>query len=656
AIKVDLEFKNPLKISISVSGVSLICQLSEKTDSVESEVSDQHATDKDGHLSTSGLQNDLELKKLKSSWETNSCNSSICQSEVDFSLGGCETTKVHLAVTPQLEGVLNIIGVRWKLSGSTVGYHNFDAILEKKRVKGKRRTRKSPSSNLKFTVIKSLPKLEGSIIHMPERAYAGELRRVVLELRNQSKYPVKNLKMKISHPRFLYPGRLEDIKAEFPSCLEKQIDCKLKDMHASSIQSSSNLLFSFPEDVTVHGESTFSWPLWLRAASPGSIPLYISIYYEMENVSNDMRYRTLRVHYNIEVLPSLDVSFQISPSPSRLSEFLVRMDIVNKTSSESFQLKQFSSVGCEWEISSLPPNGTACPSQLLIAGQALSSFFKLKKSNKSTCEPTTSSLSSHVGRSDVSLGPQAGVLFDISSTPLADFHHYERLHQVKSNEGGPSNVDFILIAQTQDSIEGSSGTVRLFCHHACHCSIASESPVSWRMDGPQALHHDFSSSFCEIGLCMTIHNSSDYIASVRIHTPGPQSSIGQLSDAAGIAQTPKSAGNQEGWYDASLVNDIKVTSDVMGTLSGKPSSLDSTAPYIWSASSSTKVEVGPMSSTKIPLQVSLFSPGTYNLSNYNLHWSLLLPSNKDGLVRDQVRQTSGTIQGHSYHLTVLQSP
>ncbi|PIA54301.1 hypothetical protein AQUCO_00900680v1 [Aquilegia coerulea] len=654
AIKVDLEFKNPLKISLSVSGVSLICQLSEKTDSVDSEVGDQHATDVDGHLSTSVLQNDLELKKLKSSWELNSCNSSIVLSEVDFTLGGCEKTKVHLAVTPQLEGVLNIVGVRWKLSGSTVGYHNFDAILEKKRVKGKRRTRKSPSSNLKFTVIKSLPKLEGSIINMPERAYAGELRLVVLELRNQSKYPVKNLKMKISHPRFLYPGSFEDIEAKFPSCLEKQIDCKLKGLHASSIQLSSNLLFSFPEDVTIQGGTTFSWPLWLRAASPGSIPLYISIYYEMENVSSDMRYRTLRIHYNIEVLPSLDVSVQINPSPSRLSEFLVRMDIVNKTGSESFQLKQLSFVGCEWEISSLPPNGTACTSQLLIAGQALSSFFKLK-CDKSTCEPTTSSLSTLVG-SDVSFGPEAGVLFDISRTPLADFHRYERLHQEKAEEGDPSNIDFILIAQPQESIGGSSAPARLFCHHACHCSIASQIPISWRMDGPQALHHDFSSSFCEIGLCMTIHNSSDYVVSVRIHTPGPQSSTGQLSDATGIAQSPRLAGNQEGWYDVSLVNDIKVTSDVMGTLSGKPASLDSTAPYIWSASSSTKIEVGPMSSTKVPLQVSLFSPGTYNLSNYNLHWSLLLPSNKDGLDRDQVRQTSGTIQGHSYYLTVLQSP
>jgi hypothetical protein len=53
------------------------------------------------------------------------------------------------------------------------------------------------------------------------------------------------------------------------------------------------------------------------------------------------------------------------------------MDVVNCTSSESFQVHQLSSVGHQWEISLLE-HDTIFPSQSLMAGQALSCFFMLK--------------------------------------------------------------------------------------------------------------------------------------------------------------------------------------------------------------------------------------------------------------------------------------
>lgn len=79
-----------------------------------------------------------------------------------------------------------------------------------------------------------------------------------------------------------------------------------------------------------------------------------------------------------QVLPSLDASFLITPCPSRLHDFIVRMDIVNRTNSYSFCLQQLSCVGEQWEISSLRTHAFICPSQVLFAGQALSCFFKLE--------------------------------------------------------------------------------------------------------------------------------------------------------------------------------------------------------------------------------------------------------------------------------------
>jgi len=55
------------------------------------------------------------------------------------------------------------------------------------------------------------------------------------------------------------------------------------------------------QDTTILGGTTFSWPLWFHTALPGNISLYISIYYEMESCSSDMMYRTLRMHYDVEV-------------------------------------------------------------------------------------------------------------------------------------------------------------------------------------------------------------------------------------------------------------------------------------------------------------------------------------------------------------------
>lgn len=169
------------------------------------------------------------------------------------------------------------------------------------------------------------------------------------------------------------------------------------------------------------------------------------------------------------MLPSLDVSFHVSPCPSKLRQFLVRMDLINRTSSEVFQLHQLSTVGNQWEISVLQPIDALTPSRHIVNGQELSCFFMLKVNaagciirmenfvllkfslrycwwdllvdlkcyfsyiqdrRKSNPDEDQSSPSPCFGR-DVKLGSGDAnePVYDTSSSPLADFHHYERLHQ-----------------------------------------------------------------------------------------------------------------------------------------------------------------------------------------------------------------------------------
>ncbi|MBA0804141.1 hypothetical protein Gohar_014292, partial [Gossypium harknessii] len=634
ALKVDIEFKNPLQIPISVSSVSLMCELS--------------ANPEEGKLPNSN--NEVQNNEDRTSTSSGDINSCLILSEVDFSLEGGETTVVQLTVTPRIEGILKIVGVKWKLSSAVVGLCNFEFNPVNKRVGRGRRKQDSPCSDLKFLVIKSLPRLEGFIHSLPENTYAGDLRPLVLELSNQSKFPVKNLKMKISNPRFLYAGNQKELNADFPACLKKKMNVEKSGRHASVNKTLQNL-YHFPEDISVQEETSLSWPLWFHAAVPGNIPLYITIYYEMEGVSSIMKYRTLRMHYNLQVLPSLDVSFQLSTRPSRSQEFLLRMDVVNKTSSECFQVHQLSSVGQQWEISLLQPVDSILPSQSLFAGQSLSCFFMLKdRRRSSTSEDSIPSLS-HI-QSDVRLGPQdnSEAFFDVSSSSLADFHDCERSSQGMSSQGCEYKVDFVFITQLpKGNSDSSSNTPLVFSHHACDCSPSSMSPISWLVDGPRTIQHNFSDPLCEVNLKMTITNSSDAIASVHINTFDSPSSNNQPIDDATASQPPE---HQSGWSEIPIVNDTKIiTTEALTTRVPKSLSLESVPQFIWSGTSSTKLVLQPRSTAEIPLQICVFTPGIYDISNYVLNWNLT----PDGENQGEANKSSGVCQGYPYYLSVLES-
>ncbi|MBA0619523.1 hypothetical protein Godav_028683 [Gossypium davidsonii] len=697
ALKVDIEFKNPLQIPISVSSVSLMCELS--------------ANPEEGKLPKSvsfffwpsfvyvicihaftvflllGGSNILLLYATADIGvlhdDCRDINSCLILSEVDFSLEGGETTVVQLTVTPRIEGILKIVGVKWKLSSAVVGLCNFEFNPVNKKVVRGRRKQHSPCSDLKFLVIKSLPRLEGFIHSLPEKTYAGDLRPLVLELSNQSKFPVKNLKMKISNPRFLYAGNQKELNADFPACLKKKMNVEKSGRHANVNKTLQNL-YHFPEDISVQEETSLSWPLWFHAAVPGNIPLYITIYYEMEGVSSIMKYRTLRMHYNLQVLPSLDVSFQLSTRPSRSQEFLLRMDVVNKTSSECFQVHQLSSVGQQWEISLLQPVDSILPSQSLFAGQSFSCFFMLKdRRRSSTSEDSIPSLS-HI-QSDVRLGPQdnSEAFFDVSSSPLADFHDCERSSQGMSSQvvnflaltfficitinqnlahafafifflyqGCEYKVDFVFITQLpKGNSDSSSNTPLVFSHHACDCSPSSMSPISWLVDGPRTIQHNFSAPLCEVNLKMTITNSSDAIASVHINTFDSPSSNNKPIDDATTSQPPE---HQSGWSEIPIVNDTKIiTTEALTTRVPKSLSLESVPQFIWSGTSSTKLVLQPRSTAEIPLQICVFTPGIYDLSNYVLNWNLT-PVN-DGENQGEANKSSGVCQGYPYYLSVLES-
>lgn len=655
--KTRVEFRNPLQIPISVSGISLICDLSPKPEERKNDVD----------ASSFGCDDVEELKEAPSCRGRNSDASSFVLSEFDLVLGGGEAKRVILDTTPRIEGVLEILGVKWKLSGFVVGYHYFESNTKKKHKKGRQAAMNFSGRILSFIVIKGLPKLEGCIHNLPETSFAGDLRLLRMELRNQSDYLVKNMKMAISQSRFLIPGNLEDLNVDFPNCLEKLKNSKSMGTSANG-QKFKSLLFFFPNDVTIDGRAIFSWPLWFHSGCPGKISLFLSIYYEMENCSCDMIYRTLRLHYDVEVLPSLDLSIHIAPRPSKLHEYLVRMDIMNRTSKESFSMQQLSCVGDQLEISSLPANESIIPSKVLHAGQALSCFFKLKDCSKNSNGEAGFSIL----QSDVLLDAHTSRnLIDVSTAPLVEFHRHERYHQGKNAEGGHSNIDFILISELQENkLTGSCPSI--LSYHACHCRVSNKMPVWWLMEGPREIRHDFSASFCEVDLELSICNCTKTEVSIKVLTSDTMAESKFSED-----QISESGINQGGWHAISLSNDIKSLSNALNVQSNKPSpspssssspspspsssspsmSLLSISPFIWCAANSTQLKLLPSSTAKVPLRICIFSPGTYDLSNYELHWNFQSsePSGDAGLSENTKRSSSGMSRGHPFSLAAIQS-
>jgi hypothetical protein len=65
--------------------------------------------------------------------------------------------------------------------------------------------------------------------------------------------------MKISHPRFLNIGDQENLKTEFPSCLEKKTDSEQSGVHGSS-NNLSQTVFLFPKV----SEECFRYALYLE--------------------------------------------------------------------------------------------------------------------------------------------------------------------------------------------------------------------------------------------------------------------------------------------------------------------------------------------------------------------------------------------------------
>ncbi|KAL3692120.1 hypothetical protein R1sor_005771 [Riccia sorocarpa] len=680
-IGVDVEFSNPLQVALDISGVSLVCIFTAEGSAEESgqEKSEERMLD------TSSSSD--RVVQQDSQPGTPSAQGDIILSEEAFTLKAGESQVVRLRVRPSRAGHLNVLGVKWVLSKIAHGQRDFAVVGKKTKLRSNKRDEPPPHQRLKFQVLGHMPRLEVSLHEMPGRVNAGEVRRLVLELSNASAGALKSIKFKTDHPLFLLVGDSGDLDQEFPACLEVRTESsRTEDVAVVEEECApSDSLFSFPEGTVLEGGSTVLWPLWLHARQAGTFTFNTVIYYEPDKLSSGLRYRTVRITHSLQVLPSLRVGIEITPSPLRLEQFLLRLDIENEHGAESFWLRQVSCAGNQWSLASLPPpiveNGdesegadvraaylsaSVCPSQLLPAGQNLSLFFKLLNISpgKLTAEGFTS---------NIRLGPAGSMepLIDICKGPLLSFLLREKLHMKKpdffsssqeqvggiakvDNKRKTTNalpleilheagrVDVMLISEQQDGMStekrtsSANDSSRIIVNDVCHCSVQGSEPVVWVLEGPRYVKHDFKEDpFCEVSFTLTISNRSNLDADVKVETfdlksmPLPSSASNQEKRVGWFPLTsspPPGVGESAtGLTTTETVSSSAAAAAAVGTVSSEKVDvygLSSCGPYMWCNLRSTKVSVAPGTSAEVPLCITIFAPGIYDISRYQVSWAL----------------------------------
>ncbi|WIA33724.1 hypothetical protein OEZ86_006842 [Tetradesmus obliquus] len=185
-IAVQVTFKNPLAIKLSLSHVRLQVQFTPA--GAGSTGAGAAAAAADGPAAAAAAPKAEEVTVVES----------------QFSLHPGEQLTESLLLRPLAAGWLRVTGVAWLLGGVAAGFAEFDVKgRRRKKPKGDRPSQRKhypPSKRLVFHVLRGMPRLALSLDGLPAEAAAGELLRLQVQLRNVGLLPADNLKVAVSSP------------------------------------------------------------------------------------------------------------------------------------------------------------------------------------------------------------------------------------------------------------------------------------------------------------------------------------------------------------------------------------------------------------------------------------------------------------------------
>ncbi|XP_072267380.1 trafficking protein particle complex subunit 8 [Pyxicephalus adspersus] len=474
-ITVEVSFKNPLKVPLLMTDVSLLWKFQPKDFSQKNEELKE------------AMSNDKDLLSKGKSF-----SDVIGTEEIsEFFINNEETKIARLKLFPLQPGELHILGIVYNLSTiqSTLdGVNPLNSVpagkfisngmsvrgrqdleIQGPRLNGTKEEKTSiqygPDRRLDPIIVPEMPLLEVFFMNFPTGLLCGEIRKAHVEFVNVSNCPLTGLRVVSKRPEFFTFG--SNTAALTPLSPAASVNCSAYktvvtdstsgcSVYTSSV---SPVDFGFASgkhlevveipltDSVLAPGASVQLPLWLRGPDQEGVhEINFLFYYESTETQSKLRHRVLRHTAVICTSKSLNVRASVSRSNALEDEDIRRTHfsppvLGKKKCSEAgvkeFHIVQVSSSSKNWKLQK-SVNCTADKDTKLTSRERAKMCFKAVRCKFSSQDDEKSSDRYTFG--DIVLG---GEQIISSTTPCADFFFHSCLLQCKkkhSNTGGHSKV------------------------------------------------------------------------------------------------------------------------------------------------------------------------------------------------------------------------
>uniref|UniRef100_A0A8C6Y483 Trafficking protein particle complex subunit 8 n=1 Tax=Naja naja TaxID=35670 RepID=A0A8C6Y483_NAJNA len=351
-ITVEVAFRNPLKVPLLLSDLSLLWKFQPKD------------------------------FNSKNNGETNEFVNTIGVEVIsEFLINSEETKMARLKLFPHQTGELHILGVVYNLGtmqGTTVNIILLKCLCEGRTKEEKTSIKYGPDRRLDPIITEEMPLLEVFFINFPTLLLCGEIRKTYVEFMNVSKCPLTGVKVVSKQPEFFTFGSKDAVLSPLsPTASEHCSAYKTVVTHSTSVCSliSSAVASEFgvgtgsqpeiidvplPDSVLLPGVSV-QLPMWLRGPDEEGVhEINFLFYYESIRKHSKMCHRVLRHTAVICTSRSLTVRSTVYRSNALEDEkgegdnMLVFVDVENINTSEAgvkeFHIVQVSSNSKNWKL------------------------------------------------------------------------------------------------------------------------------------------------------------------------------------------------------------------------------------------------------------------------------------------------------------------
>uniref|UniRef100_A0A3Q4N2M8 Trafficking protein particle complex subunit 8 n=1 Tax=Neolamprologus brichardi TaxID=32507 RepID=A0A3Q4N2M8_NEOBR len=461
-IIVEVTFRNPLKVSLALSSLSLLWRFTVDGSSSSKEMTEETITNEE--TSAVGVDDIVTSETIQ-----------------EFQLGPEETKMARLKLLPHRTGQLNIVGVVYNLAAGSSGEMTSNLMVRGKQdlnilgprlnltKEDKMSVRHGPDRRLNPIITAPMPLMEVFFLQFPTALLCGEIRKAYVEFCNVSGVALCGLRVVSTHAAFFTFGS----QATTPLSPTSAENCSPYKTVATPLQRASEAteslvsaddfrqpsgVIEIPIDGSIlqPGQST-QLPLWLRGPDQEGVhEINFLFYYESAEKGLKISHRVLR--HTVFICASRSLSIQASACRSSVpphhcldekgsSGTLVFIDVENINTNEGgvreFHIVQVSSSSQHWRLHKYinPNKDKECK---------LGSRERAKLCFRATrCKPSeaTSKVVEKYTFSDLSMGNEQIIS---STTPCGDF--FFRCLTLETQEAYGASSRISSVSKSQGSV------------------------------------------------------------------------------------------------------------------------------------------------------------------------------------------------------------